>query len=64
VIFENLPPSRSPYSTGASSSDLRGNGLSGLTSATALRGATLSGIQVPTFTDLVLRELAMTIAGG
>jgi uncharacterized protein YjbI with pentapeptide repeats len=44
--------------------DVRGNDLSGLTSATALRGATLSGTQVPSFTDLVLRELAMTIAGG
>ena len=44
--------------------DLPGNDLSGLTSATALRGATLSDAQVPALANLVLRELAMTIAGA
>lgn len=42
--------------------DLRGNDLTGLTSATALRGATISQSQAPTLVALLLSELSITVA--
>ncbi len=42
--------------------DLRGNDLTGLTSATALRGATISESQVAALAGLLLSELSITVA--